>query len=134
MINSTQDGEEEVESSQSWNCLSLTSWGIFPIYRAWFSNLCLILGIKYVFPYQGLTFREIRDLETRSSVDKYLFCVFSAFICLSITNFPYAVGWLAGGFEILDELPCSKSLRRHPGFLKRSLRLSYLDNICLVLI
>ena len=111
-----------------------TSWGIFPIYRAWFPNLLLILGIKYVFPYQALSILEIRDLETRSSAYKYLFCVFSAFICLSITNFPYAVAWPIGGLEMLDELSCSKSLRRHPGFLKRPLRLSYLDNIDLVLI
>ena len=92
MIKSAQDGEEEVESSYNWDCLPFTSWVIFPIYRALFPNLRLILGIKYVFPYQGLSFQEIRDLETGSSTDKYLFCVFSAFICLSITNFPYVVG------------------------------------------
>ena len=57
---------------------------------------------KKLFPYQGLIFREIRDLETGKSIDKYLFCVFFAFICLSITNFPYAVGWLARELEILE--------------------------------
>ena len=69
------------------------------IYRKWFTNLSpisgknlLILGIKYVFPYQGLTlpyqrlilpyqgliisyqglfFREVRDLETKKFADKY---------------------------------------------------------------
>ena len=85
--------------------ISLTSWGIFPIYRGRFKNLPLILGIKSLFPYQGLIFREIRDLGTGSSIDKYLFCVFAAFMSLSITNFPYAVGWLVGGLKILDRPP-----------------------------
>ena len=75
--------------------LTFTSWGIFPIYKAWFTNLPLILGIeslnfrdKISFSYMGLIFRGIRDLETEKSVDKYLFSVFSSFIRLSITNFP----------------------------------------------
>ena len=44
MIKSEKDREEEVESSYSLNCL--TSWEIFSIYRAWFTNLPLILGIR----------------------------------------------------------------------------------------
>ena len=44
MIKLAQDGEEEVESLQSWNCLTLQE--IFSIYRVWFTNLLLILGIK----------------------------------------------------------------------------------------
>ena len=84
---------------------SPTLWEIFLIYRAWFANLPLILGIKSLIPYQGLTFREIRDLKTGESVDKYLFCVFSPFIYLSITDFPYAVGWLARGLKTLGGPP-----------------------------
>ena len=51
MIKSTKDGEEKAERF----CTvlnTLTSWEIFPIYRAWFVNLPLILGIK------SLNFRD----------------------------------------------------------------------------
>ena len=65
----------------------------------------LILGIKYVLPYKGLIFQKIRDLETGNPTDKYLFCVFSTFVCLAIMNFPYEVGWSAGGLETLDGPP-----------------------------
>ena len=94
----------------------------------------MILGIKYLFPYQGLSFRDIRDLEIGPSAHKYLFCIFFAFICLSITNFSYVVGWPVGGLEILNGLPSNKSLRRHIGFLIRSLKLFYLGDIRLILI
>ena len=71
--------EKEAESSPSWNLL--TTWEILPIYRAWFTNLLLILSIKSLnfrdktssSPYQGLIFREIKDLETTKFVDKYIF-------------------------------------------------------------
>ena len=112
MIKLAQDVEEEAERAPSWNCLTFTSWGIFLIYKAQFTNLLLILGIKSLnfrdkisFSYHGLIFREIRDLETGKFVDKYLFCVFSAFIRLSLTNFPYAISWPVGGLEILDRPP-----------------------------
>ena len=104
MIKSATNGEKETKSSYSWtNCL--TSREIFLIYRAWFANLLLILGIKSLPPYQGSTFEEIRDLETEKLVDKYLFCIFFAFVCLSISNFSYAVRWSNGGVETLDGLP-----------------------------
>ena len=90
---------------------SLTSREIFLIYRAWFTNLplisvlnLLILGIKYVILYQGLIFQEM-DLETRKLADKYLFYVFSTFVCLSITNFLYSIGWPTGVLETLDGPP-----------------------------
>ena len=47
MIKSTKDGEEKEESFCTVSN-ALTSWEIFPIYRAWFVNLSLILGIKYL--------------------------------------------------------------------------------------
>ena len=99
MIKSAKDGEEEAESSHSSNFF--TTWEIFPIYRAWFTNLILILGIKSLIPYQRLIFREIRGLETRKSTDKYIFFFFSAFMYSSITNYSYTIGWSAGGVEIL---------------------------------
>ena len=110
---SGKDGEKEAESSPSWNLL--TTWEILPIYRAWFTNLLLILSIKSLnfrdktssSPYQGLIFREIKDLETGKFVDKYIFYVFSVFMYLSITNFLYAVRWQVGGIKILDGSPWS---------------------------
>ena len=60
---------------------------------------------KIYFSLPMLIFREIRDLGTWSFTDKYIFCVFSVFICLSITNFSYAVGWAVMGLEILDGPP-----------------------------
>ena len=105
MIKSTKDGEEEAESSYCSKNYSLTFWEIFLIYRVWFANLYLILGIKSLLPYQGLIFRETKDLEIGISADKYLFCVLSAFIYLFITNFSYEVGWPAGGLQTLDGLP-----------------------------
>ena len=91
MIKSATDREKEAKSSYSLtNCL--TSREIFLIYKAWFANLLLILGIKSLTPYQRSTFQEIRDLGTEKLADKYLFCIFSAFVCLSITNFSYVVG------------------------------------------
>ena len=44
MIKSTKDEKEEAESSHHWN--PFTTWEIFPIYRARFMNLLLIVGIK----------------------------------------------------------------------------------------
>ena len=61
--------------------------GILLIYRkqftnpspSFFGNNLIFSGTKSSFPYQrlilpyeGLTFREVRDLETRKFVDKYL--------------------------------------------------------------
>ena len=105
MIKSATNGDKkEAKSSYNWiNCL--TSREIFQIYRAWFANILLILGIKSLHPYPGSTFEEIRDLEIEKPVDKYLFCIFFAFVCFSITNFSYAVGWPNGGVETLDGLP-----------------------------
>ena len=95
----------------------------------------LIIGkTKSFFLYQGLIFREIRDLETGRSVYKYIFCIFSAFICSSIRNFPHVVGWLARELEILNGQPYNKSLKRHLDFLIWALRLSHMDNTRLVLI
>ena len=55
MNKSVQDKEEKGEkSSSSWN--TLISWGIFPIYRVWFTNNNLLtLSIK------SIDFRDIRD-------------------------------------------------------------------------
>ena len=53
MINLEKYGEEEVESFSLFECP--TSWEIFPIYRAWFANLLVILGIK------SLNFEDKRD-------------------------------------------------------------------------
>ena len=91
---------------------SITSWEISPIYKAWFANLPLILGIK------SLNFRDkicsslsridipkTKGFGNWDPADKYLFCVFFAFVCLSITNFPYAVGWPVRGLETLDGPP-----------------------------
>ena len=44
MIKSVKDGEEEAKSFSPFECP--TSWEIFPIYRAWFANIPVILGIK----------------------------------------------------------------------------------------
>ena len=53
MIKSAKDGEGEVESSPNWKKkIEITSREIFPIYRTWFLNLSLILGIK------SLNFRD----------------------------------------------------------------------------
>ena len=75
---------------------TFTSWGIFPIYRACFTNLLLILGIKFLnfedkisFSYQGLIFREIRDLETGKSVDKYIY-IYIYFFFFAYFPFSYA--------------------------------------------
>ena len=46
-------------------------------------------------------------------MDKYLSSVFFAFMCLSITNFLYAVGWQVRGLEILDGLSKRYSMGRH---------------------
>ena len=104
MIKSGKDEEVEAESSHGLNS-PLTSWEIFSIYRVWFPNLSLILGIKSLIHYQGLIFLEIRDMKIGKSIDKYLFYVFSAFICLFITNFPYAIGWPIREFETLNRPP-----------------------------
>ena len=69
--------------------LTFTSWGIL---LGAVHKYLLNFRDKISFFYQELIFREIRDLEIGKSTDKYLFYVFSAFIYLSITNFPYAVG------------------------------------------
>ena len=106
MIKSAKDREEDAESSPN-SIFFFTTWEVLPIYRAWFTNLLLILGIKSLIPYQGLLFREIRDLETGKFADKHLFCIFSTSTYLSIKNFPYAVGWPVGGLKILDESPWS---------------------------
>ena len=97
--------------------------GDLPYLREWFTNLSslcrknlLILGTKYVFPYQGLIFRKVRDLETRKFVDKHLLCIFRLHY-LSITNFPYEEGQPAGGLKTLDGLPCSWLLGRHPALI-----------------
>ena len=64
--------------------------GVLLIYRKRFTNPfssffeknLLFLGTKSIFPYQrlilpyqGLIFREIRDLETRKFMDKYFLCI-----------------------------------------------------------
>ena len=79
MIKSVKDEEEETKSSHSWS--PFITREIFPIYRAWFMNPLLILGIKSLIPYQELIFREL--------------------------IFPYAIEWPAGGLEILDVPPWS---------------------------
>ena len=56
------------------------------------SHLLLILERKYIFSYQRLFIQGIRDLKAEKSADKYIFCVFYAFMRLSITNFLYAIG------------------------------------------
>ena len=92
MIKLAQDGKEEAKCSHNLSFLTFTLWGIFLIYKARFTNLLLILGIKsHFFPHQGLIFQEIKDLEMGKSADKYLFRLFSAFICSPIMNFPYVV-------------------------------------------
>ena len=73
---------------------SITSGEIFMIYRVWFVNLPLILGIKSL-NFKDKIFSSLsrinlqinKDLETGKLADKSLCCVFSAFACLSITNF-----------------------------------------------
>ena len=50
MIKSVKDGEQEVEGSPNSNWF--TTWEIFPIYRAWFTNLLLSLEKK------SLNFRD----------------------------------------------------------------------------
>ena len=75
--------------------------GDLPIYKAWFANLPLILGIKnililgiiYVLPYQGLIFREIRDLEIGKSADKYLLCIFRLHIHNGLPICGGMAGW-----------------------------------------
>ena len=67
--------------------LTFSLWGILPIYRKWFTNpshffsgkniilfgtRSLIPYRRLIFPYQGLIFRELRDLETRKFMDKNL--------------------------------------------------------------
>ena len=47
MIKSAKDGEEEAKSSHSSQSCP-TSGEIFLIYRTWFFNLPIILGIKYI--------------------------------------------------------------------------------------
>ena len=47
IIKLAKDGEEKAESFCTVSN-ALTSWEIFPIYRAWFVNLSLIFGIKYL--------------------------------------------------------------------------------------
>ena len=46
MIKLAKDEKEEAESSHRWN--PFTTWEIFPIYKAWFMNLLLIVGIKFL--------------------------------------------------------------------------------------
>ena len=65
-------------------------WGILLIYRGWFMNPSpfffkknlIFFGRKSLLPYQRLIlpyhrliFREVRNLETRKFVDKYLLCI-----------------------------------------------------------
>ena len=67
--------------------LTFSSWGILSIYKGWFTNASpfffgknlLLFGTKslipyqrLILPYQRLIFREVRDLETRKFMDKYL--------------------------------------------------------------
>ena len=63
--------------------------GCFQFIRFGSQISVLILGIRYVFLYQGLSF-QIKDLKIRKFRDKYLLCVFP------ITNFSYTVRWPAG--------------------------------------
>ena len=44
------------------------------------------------------------DLDTEKSADKYPLHIFHIRI-ISIMNFPYSEGWLAGGLKTLDGLP-----------------------------
>ena len=75
--------------------------GDLPIYKAWFANLplilgiknILILGIKYVLPYQGLIIQEIMDFEIGKSVDKYLLHIFRLHIHNGLPICGGMVGW-----------------------------------------
>ena len=86
MNKSAQDREEKEEkSSSNWNTLIL--WGIFLIYRMWFTNNNLLtLSIK------SIDFRDIRDnIFLRDlKIEKSVLCVFSTFI---YTLFLYVVSF-----------------------------------------
>ena len=94
--------QRKTKKKKKQKVLAFTSWEISPIYRAWFANIPLILGIESInfrdkirFSLSRIDIPKNKGLETRKPVDEYLFGVFSAFVCLSIMNFPYAVGWPA---------------------------------------
>ena len=77
-----------------------------------FTNPPLILGIKSLdfrdkifFSYQRLIYREIRDLETEKSDDKYFFCVFLALHTLINNDLPICGRMADWELEILVRPP-----------------------------
>ena len=66
------------------------------------------------------------DLKTGKSADKYLFCIFFAFIYLFVTSFSYAVRWSTVGFEILDRPSWSEFMGRRLGLFRLVLEFSHL--------
>ena len=94
MIKSVKNGgEEKEESLHSWNCIPShhgESFCFIPeilpdflerkshdfydkISSSLIKDLSLSLRDKSLLPCQGSIFQEVRDLETRKSVDKYIF-------------------------------------------------------------
>ena len=61
--------------SISYPKFSLIFWKDNLMIKSLIKDLSLSLRDKSLLPYQGFIFREVRDLETRKSVDKYIFCI-----------------------------------------------------------
>ena len=106
MIKSVKKCGEGEENRHSWNCLPLPHGESFPFIFEFLFDLrkdnLMILVIKSLFPYQrlilpcqGLIFLEVRDLETRKFVDKYLLRNFllNVFIHNELSKCGRMAGW-----------------------------------------
>ena len=131
MIKSVKKCGEGEENRHSWNCLPLPHGESFPFIFEFLFDLrkdnLMILAIKSLFPYhrlilpyQGLIFLEVRDLETRKSVDKYLLHNFhlNVFIHNELSKCSRMVGW--GTRDPIWDLRLSRLVSSHMVLIRRA--------------
>ena len=121
--------------------ITFSSWGILRVYRKWFtkpspffSGKNLLFGTKsllpyqrLILPYQRLIFREVRDLETRKFVDKYILRISRLY---PFVHNELAINGRTADWETWNSRQTAQRLTsgRTPSFSHTGLRISHLGS------